>query len=149
MAIQIEYKVKATGNKIRYERVPCDAIFNVPIYDKDDTLLGRALLTQHMDSGGNGKDIVEKVILLDIIVYDPENRGKGIGDELMGFLTLSGMFQQIVTGLSTKEGRALCVKWGFKFETIKHHKVLIFRKGKENESVKEGDVKENGQQERK
>lgn len=124
----IDFKIEKTDHKISYEYVPVDAIFNIPIYDKSGDILGRALLTQNLENGENGVDLKEKVILTDIIVYDPDNRGRGIGDELMGFITTSGIFKQVLTGMSTKAGRALCIKWGFKITDIKGHKVLMWEK---------------------
>jgi hypothetical protein len=122
----IRFEVGNTGHKINYEYIPVDAVFNVPIFDSDGSLLGRAWLTQNLENGDNGTDLKEKIVLADIIVYDPNDRGKGVGDELMGFLTSSGAFKQMVTGLSTKAGRELCLKHGFKYRTIHNHKFLIW-----------------------
>jgi hypothetical protein len=74
--------------------------------------------------------------LTDIIVYDPDDRGEGIGDQIMGFITGSGFFNIIVTGISTEGGRKLCLKWGFKQETIKGNKLLVWRKEHQDETVK-------------
>jgi hypothetical protein len=142
----MEFKVEKTGHKIAYEYVHVDGVFNVPIYDKDGKILGRAWLTQNLEAGNNGTDFKEKIILADIIVYEPEDRGKGVGDELMGFLTSSGAFRQIFTGLSTKSGRELCLKWGFTYRIVKHHKFLVWERKDENgkKMDSEGDQESGG-----
>jgi len=142
----IRFDVEKTGHKISYEYVPVDAVFNIPIFDENGDILGRAWLTQNLENGDNGNDLKEKIVLCDIIVYDPEDRGKGVGDELMGFLTSSGCFQQIVTGLSTKAGRALCLKWGFTVREHKHNKFLIWEakdgKNSERQEGRDGSLQE-------
>jgi len=127
------FKVGDTGNIIKYEQVFVDSIFNIPITDSDNRVLGRAILTQNLENAQNGNGLKEKIVLLDIIVYDPENRGKGIGDQLMGWITSSGAFQQIVTGWNTEEGRELCLKHGFKYRTVGKAKFLVW----ENPNVEE------------
>ena len=135
----MKFAVEGTGNVINYEQVFIDSLFNIPVMDSKGKVLGRAILTQNLENGDNGRDLKEKIILLDIIVYDPENRGKGIGDQLMGFLTQSGAFQQIVTGWNTEEGRSLCLKWGFKYRGIGNDRYLVWEKeGSEKESLIEG-----------
>ena len=79
-------------------------------------------------NNGTVGTMTETVVLTDIIVYDPEDRGKGIGDNIMGFITRSGFFDVVITGISTEAGRALCLKWGFKQEVIKETKLLVWRK---------------------
>ena len=131
----MKFAVEGTGNTINYEQVFVDSLFNIPVVDKHGKVLGRAILTQNLENSDNGNGLKEKIILLDIIVYDPENRGKGIGDQLMGFLTTSGAFQQIVTGWNTEAGRELCLKWGFKYRGFGKDKYLIWENenGKDNE----------------
>lgn len=141
----IEFKVEDTNRKIKYEYIPVDAVFNVPIFDNDGTLLGRAWLTQNIENSDNGTDLKEKIILADIIVYDPEDRGKGVGNQLMGWLTTSGAFQQILTGLSTKAGRELCLKWGFKYREHKGSKFLIWEAENATDDQRKKDQESNDQ----
>jgi len=120
-------RYKVDNNFIEYEQVYVDSIFNIPIVDKSGNVLARAILTQNVRQDTPGK-FSEVVILTDIIVYDPNDRGKGLGDKIMGFITSCGRFEKIVTGISTKAGRELCLKWGFKYDFIKEKKFLIWEK---------------------
>ena len=131
----MRFAVEGTGNVINYEQVFIDSLFNIPIMDSKGKVLGRAILTQNLENSSNGNGLKEKIILLDIIVYDPENRGKGIGDQLMGFLTNGGAFRQIVTGWNTEEGRRLCLKWGFKYRGIGKDRYLIWEKQEEEKPL--------------
>ena len=129
----IAFKVEGSKNTIKYEQVFVDSIFNIPIVDEDNRVLGRAILTQNIENSANGDGLREKVVLLDIIVYDPEKRGQGVGDQLMGFITGGGAFQQIITGWNTEAGRALCLKWGFKYRTVGKSKFLVWETDKKEE----------------
>jgi len=105
----------------------CDGVYNVPIYS-GKTLLGRAWLTQHISRINGSAELSEAIVLADIIIYDPNNRGKGIGDELMEFITKT--FRVVMTGESTNIGKKLCMKWGFKMELHDDIKYLVFRRPK-------------------
>ncbi|MGW8324114.1 MAG: hypothetical protein ACWGNI_00330 [Desulfobacterales bacterium] len=131
---KIQYKINNTDLIIEHEQIPVDFLINIPIIE-NDKVIGRAILTKNVHlKPANGKpaEMSETVVLTDIIVYDPEDRGKGIGDRLMGFITSSGFFDIVITGISTEAGRALCLKWGFKQEVIKETKLLIWRKANSN-----------------
>jgi hypothetical protein len=119
---------------LEVEQVPVDMLINIPVSDKKGKVLGRAILTREFWGGINGSAIKEAVVLTDIIVYDPADRGKGIGDELMGFITSSGMFDVIVTGISTEAGRALCLKHGFEYYKLDGEDILVFRKKGEKDN---------------
>lgn len=121
-----QYKVGE--HVLNVEVVPIDVLINIPVVDKKGRTLGRAILTKQILASAKEGEIREIVVLTDVIVYDPGDRGKGIGDELMGFITSSGMFDVIVTGMSTESGRALCLKHGFKYEVMKAEKFLVFRR---------------------
>jgi len=126
----ITYEVN--DHVLEVEQLPVDMLIHIPIYDKNNRMLGRAILTRNVETGrNNGKmNLLETTILLDIVVYEPEDRRKGIADELMGYITSCGEFKSILTGISTEPGRALCLKWGFKQATIKGENFLIWRKEK-------------------
>jgi hypothetical protein len=137
--IKTRYAIEGKGLFVEYECVPVDFLVNIPIMGKDNKILGRAILTKNVHfkrNNGTAPVINETVVLTDIIVYDPDNRGEGIGDQIMGFITGSGFFNIIVTGISTEGGRELCLKWGFKQETIKGNKLLVWRKEHQDETVK-------------
>ena len=120
-------RYKVDNNFVEYEQVFVDSIFNIPIVDKKGNVLARAILTQNIIQESQ-KDFSEVIVLLDIIVYDPNDRDKGLGDKLMGFITSCGKFEKIITGISTKAGRELCIKWGFKYDIIKDKKFLVWKK---------------------
>ena len=124
-----QYKVN--NHVLEVEIQPVDVLINIPILDKD-RVLGRAILTKQIEIDIENETSKEIVVLLDIIVYDPNDRGKGVGDELMGFITSSGMFETVVTGMSSEIGRALCLKHGFKYEVYKAEKFLVFRRKDES-----------------
>lgn len=129
--MKIQYKIDGTDRLIEHEQVPVDFLINIPVIDNNNKVLGRAILTKnvHLErNNGTVGTMTETVVLTDIIVYDPEDRGKGIGDNIMGFITRSGFFDVVITGISTEAGRALCLKWGFKQEVIKETKLLVWRK---------------------
>lgn len=122
-------RYKVGEDTIECEQVFVDSIFNIPYVNKKGEVLGRALLTRQIHENMDGTWI-EVIILMDIIVYDPHDRRRGIGDKLMGFITGSGKFGKVVTGLSTKAGRELCLKWGFKYIDVKVGKFLIWEEVK-------------------
>lgn len=126
-----QYKVN--DHILEVEVVPIDVLINIPVVDKKGKVLGRAILTKQIEASAKDGMVREVVVLTDIIVYDPADRGKGVGDELMGFITGSGLFEVVVTGMSTEPGRALCLKHGFKYEAINAEKFLVFRKEKVGE----------------
>lgn len=133
----ITFEVERSKRLIKLEMVQVDFVYNIPIVDADNKVLGRAVLTKNID--GFGPDMKEKVVLMDIIVYDPEDRGKGVGDELMGFLTSGVVCSQILTGWNTEAGRKLCLKWGFKYKEFRGVKVLVWEDKKaETEPLVEG-----------
>jgi hypothetical protein len=133
--MKTRYAVDEKDLFIEIEHVPVDMLVNIPVMDKNDKMLGRAILTKTVyPNRDNGTMKVDEVVVLtDIIVYDPEDRGKGIGNQLMCFITTSGYFDVIITGISTEAGRSLCLKWGFKQEDIKGTKLLIWRKENNSE----------------
>lgn len=120
-------RYKIDSNFLEYEQVNIDSLFDIVIVDKKENVLARAILTQNIIQESH-KDFSELIVLLDIIVYDPNDRGKGLGDKLMGFITSCGKFEKIITGLSTKAGRELCLKWGFKYDYIKEKKFLVWKR---------------------
>jgi len=81
------------------------SVINVPVYESDDSKapMARALLIE--DSGPG------PLILLDIVVYDPENRRKGVAEDLLKMIT--DVFPHIETGYFGKPGLELCLKCGF------------------------------------
>lgn len=124
--------VHGTSNRVmRPEFVPCDGVFNVPIYSGKDEIIGRALLTRHLKLGQNGRGAQEAIVLTDIYVYREEDRQQGAADDLMGFLVSA--FDTIMTGPSTPGGKKLCLKHGFKIEVHNAEKFLVYRKEKEND----------------
>ena len=135
------YAIDGTDRFVEHEQIPIDFLINIPVIDKNNKMLGRAVLTKSVymnKENGTTSTIRETVVLTDIIVYDPENRGKGVGDNLMGFITGSGYFDVVITGISTESGRELCLKWGFKQETIKETKLLVWRKEHKDAVDKKG-----------
>ena len=135
------YAIDGTDRFVEHEQIPIDFLINIPVIDKNNKMLGRAVLTKSVymnKENGTTSTIRETVVLTDIIVYDPENRSKGVGDNLMGFITGSGYFDVVITGISTESGRELCLKWGFKQETIKETKLLVWRKEHKDAVDKKG-----------
>ena len=126
-------RYKVNDHVLNVEAAPIDVLVNIPVVDKKGRVLGRAILTKQVEANAGNGTVREIVVLTDIIVYDPVDRGKGVGDELMGFITGSGLFDVVVTGINTEAGRALCLKHGFKYEVVQAEKYLVFRKGKEDE----------------
>lgn len=108
---------------VKIEEVPCDSIFNVTLTEKNK-LLGRAILTKHV----NYVEGTRAIILLDIYLYNSEDQGKGYGSKLMKLIT--DEFDCVATGISTKLGRQICTKFGFKMELIDGRKWLVYRRGK-------------------
>ena len=131
MSTIAQYKVN--DHILNVEMVPIDVLINIPVVDKKGRTLGRAILTKQIEANAGNGTVKEIVVLTDIIVYDPIDRGRGVGDELMGFITNSGLFDVVVTGINTEAGRALCLKHGFEYEVVQAEKYLVFRKGKEDE----------------
>lgn len=124
----IKYNVE--DYTIELEIVNVDQIVNIPICDKNGKVLGRALITRQITPKGNNGNMSMSVmnVLMDIIVYDPDDRNKGVADKLMGLITGCDMFPVLFTGISTEAGRSLCLKWGFKQEELKGIKYLVWRK---------------------
>jgi hypothetical protein len=124
--------VPGTKNRVmRPEYVKCDGVFNVPIYNGRNDIIGRALLTCHIKLPENGNGVQRAVVLTDIYIYHEEDRRQGAADDLMGCLT--EMFDTIMTGESTSAGKRLCLKHGFKIEVHNAEKYLVYRKEKEDD----------------
>jgi len=133
---------KVNDHFLEVETVFVDQLINIPVIDKNKKVLGRAILTtQYEHLGNNGSTKLKVVtVLTDIIVYDPNDRGKGVGNELMGFITASDMFDTVVTGISTEPGRSLCLKHGFKQETVGKEKFLVWRSNGDDNGKTVGDT---------
>ena len=121
----IEYNTKGGKRTIRPELVNCDGVYNVPIYEGEE-MIGRAILTRHIRNINGSFHFEDAIVLMDIYIYKEEHRRQGAADDLMEFITHA--FKKIMTGTSTKEGRELCYKWGFKMEIINKTKYLIYKK---------------------
>ena len=125
--------VLGTKNRvIRPEYIICDGIFNVPIFNGMNDVIGRAILTRHLrfNAEGNGKGTEEAIVLTDIVIYKEEDRRNGAADDVMKFLTEGSGFTCILTGGSTPAGKKLCLKHGFKVEVHGNEKCLVWRKVK-------------------
>ena len=104
---------------IREQNVECDGLINISITNKHKKVIGRAILTMHVQKINGSEFGGVYYVLADIIVYDKEDREKGVGSHLMIFLT--NEFSPIITSAhqSSKEGFDLCMKFGFKFVKAK------------------------------
>lgn len=99
------------------------AIDNLCLY-LGDKMVGRALMIP-TPSGAT--------VLLDIYIYQEDDRGKGYGDELMRHITES--YDHVITGWLSTAGRDLCLKHGFGLVRgmfAKDKDALIFKKGATN-----------------
>ena len=127
---------------LKPEYVPCVGVFNIPAF-VNKKIVGRATLTHHLtpiDESDLMPEMKEAIVLLDIVIYNNEYRKKGIADKLMNHITNS--FDIVMTGMSTKSGRSLCLKHGFKFENHDGRPYLIYRK--ESDELKK--LQEKGEQ---
>jgi len=88
--------------EIKDEYFECYGVYNIGIYD-GKRLVGRAILLNTPD--------LEELVLLDIYVYNEEDRRKGYADKLMWFLTQR--HDAMITSWLTTAGRDLCLKHGF------------------------------------
>ena len=94
-----------SGHLIKDEQFEASDIHNVQIYVQSK-MVGRALLIAPTDMAG--------YILLDIVVYNEADRRKGLGDEMMAYLT--ERFTPIFTSYLSAAGRNLCLKHGFRMK---------------------------------
>lgn len=124
--------VLGSKNRVmRPEFIPCDGVFNIPIFGPNDDIIGRAILTRHLrvNNAGNGNGAAEEaIVLMDIYIYNEKDRAQGAADDIMEFLTKESNFATILTGASTPAGRKLCLKHGFKTEVHNAEKFLVWRK---------------------
>lgn len=123
----------------------CDAVHDFIVQEKERTV-ARAWITEEHFENDDGTESVA-TILHDIVVYEQGDRRNGIADELMTLLC--EIYPAIVTGLSTKPGRTLCYKHGFKMHRPKQGpSFLVYQKeepnavDKQRKTNQEGDAEE-------
>jgi hypothetical protein len=122
--------VLGSKNRVmRPEFIPCDGVFNIPIFNSKNDIIGRAILTRHLKiNTENGNGAEEAIVLLDVYIYKEEDRRQGAADDIMGFLVEEAPFTCILTGESTPAGKRLCLKHGFRTEVYGTEKFLVWRK---------------------
>ena len=114
----IQLKSLKTGNIIQPDYVKLDGLHNMVIYTPDHKeMLGRALILEP-----ENKEYPP--VLLDIYIYDEENRRKGAADDLMEVICET--FPVVITGKSTTRGRSLCLKHGFKEQMSDKGAFLVY-----------------------
>ena len=128
---------KVFGAKGRYmlpEHIVCDGLFNIPIFNGMNEIIGRALLTRHMrfNAKGNGHGTEEAIVLMYIVIYKESDRRNGAADDVMKFLIEGSGINCIMTGESTPAGKALCMKHGFRPEAYENKQFLVWRKNDEH-----------------
>ena len=109
-----------TGHTIRAELVQTNYVHNVMLW-KQSKMVGRALL---LDIPGEAASI-----LLDIYIYNEEDRQHGMGDELVTWIT--DKFPYVITSYLSNAGLNLCLKHGFQLKKAlfgSESDLLIFKK---------------------
>jgi len=116
----IQLKSVKTGFIVQPDYVKLDGLHNMVIYSADHSeMLGRALIIEP-----ENKDFPP--VLLDIYIYDEENRRQGAADDLMD--VICDTFYTVITGKSTERGRALCEKHGFELVKNNGNEFLLYTK---------------------
>lgn len=103
MNIQKKYLNSNKGHEIHYECFECSLVHNVPLYI-EGKMVARAFVIEPEDT--------DWYILFAVHVYDPENRGKGYGSEVLDFV--KKRFGKIQTGARNKRVAKWLINNGFK-----------------------------------
>ena len=106
------FKNEKTGRHVSVSTMDASFVRTFAAYNKGGNLIGHANVMTHVVNGDDGKPEKMLNVLVDIVIYDDEERHKGAATELMEVIT--GLYDKVVTGGSTSRGRALCYKAGFK-----------------------------------
>lgn len=137
MNLQKKYLNSNEGHEIRYECFECSLVHNIPLYIKGE-MVARAFVIEPEDT--------DWYILFAVHVYDPENRGKGYGSEVLDFV--KKRFDRVKTGARNPRVAKWLTKNGFKVKKSlfkKQEDIYFFMKGMDDantdtvESVSETD----------
>ncbi len=105
-----------SGKTITPEFFECDKVYNYPIYD-GKRMIGRALLIAPFE-------ITDGLVLLDIYIYEEEDRRKGAAEELLNLI--KAFHPKIRTSHLSNAGLQLCLKNGFKLKKQKGQPDLLY-----------------------
>lgn len=108
---KLRYQNTLSGHTIVPAFYQCDGLYSLPIYGKDNKLKGAAYLTQTIKHAEDGDGYYELIVLVDICIYNEEDRKKGYASEIME--VAKNFFPKMITGPSTRRGRILMQKHGF------------------------------------
>jgi len=123
---QIRIFKNAKGAELKHEVFECTIAHNIPIYIGGE-MIGRALIVEVIGQ--------EWEVLLDIYIYDEENRGKGYGTQLLDFVKTR--FSRLITNARTPQSKQFLLKNGFeqKKGLFKNTPDMFFYRRKEEENA--------------
>lgn len=117
-------KNSKTGREIRYEYIECSGVYNYTIWDKEK-FLGRAVVVRHDPI--NPRIDGEEEIFLDIVIFDEADRRKGVGSDLMTFITHNGLHKCLISSAYSGKGKNFAYKTGWKtHKSLKKNEPDIF-----------------------
>jgi len=120
--------ITKSGRIIHHEAILCSKLWNYTIWE-NGKMLGRIIIISKDDY----KPIVDEdeEILLDTVVFDEEDRKKGVAGELIDFITEKGNHQVLITQWLDNRRKNLMLKHGFKLRKgmfKKQPDLLIYKK---------------------
>ena len=116
------------GHIIRHECIECSRMWNYLIYD-GDRVMGRCIVISREDYRPIIDD--DEEIFIDIVIFNEEDRNKGIASELMQFVCNYGNHYALISSALDKRGREFGLKHGWKIKkglTKNQPDVMYFKK---------------------
>jgi len=118
-----------TGHIIKHECIQCSRMWNYVICDENNKVLGCCFVICRDDY----KTVIDEdeEIFMHIVIYNEEDRDKGIASELMQFVCNYGNHIALISSALDKRGREFGLKHGWKIKkglSKKQSDVMYFKK---------------------
>ncbi|HUT64425.1 MAG TPA: GNAT family N-acetyltransferase [Anaerolineae bacterium] len=121
-----------TGKVIKYEYIPAEGVWNYTIWD-GNRHVGTAIVIRHEKFKATIDE--DEEIFMNIIIFNEEDRRKGIATELMKFVTDYGNHIALISSALDNRGRDFAFKTGWKIKKSlkkKENDIMYFKREVDN-----------------